>query len=120
MTRQEFIQMHDAAAKKATRRALIVVGCGWAIMLLVILSIKPLSAYIDRISADWTMLPSLYWFKGLVGLMLLALMLALKAVKPPKGILCPNCRNPIVGIPARLTSITGNCSHCGETILSAE
>ncbi|TAK97217.1 MAG: hypothetical protein EPO07_13645 [Verrucomicrobia bacterium] len=119
MTRQEFNEMQAAVLRTESRRALIVVAAGAVVVLAVVLTIKPLLGYIEEHAMDWIGYVKPYGFKGVLGFFVFALTLLVWSVRPPKGVPCPNCHKPIFGIAARLLRITGNCSHCGERILSA-
>ena len=118
MTKQEFIHSNAEAAKKSARRELVVVGIGSVLMIVLCLVGVPLIKKLRESDLyehpEWL---KRCWFEAAFGFLLLLLAFAVGRVRQIYGVICPHCRQLLFGISARLTTMTGNCPHCGERML---
>lgn len=119
MSKQEFIRLDAEAARKSLRRSLVVVGLGWVVGAAIIGGGISLVKHLDQaVFFDRPELLKRYWFEGLFGCLLLALVVAASRVKQIFGVPCPNCDRRLVGISSRLVVMTGNCAYCGEKVFN--
>jgi DNA-directed RNA polymerase subunit RPC12/RpoP len=119
MTKQEFIKLNAEFVRNSRRRSFIVVGLGWAAIIAIIVGGIPLIKHLQQTGFfDRPELLKRYWFEGLFGCLLLALVVAASRVKQIFGVLCPNCGRRLFGISARLVVMIGNCAYCGEKVLN--
>ena len=119
MTKQEFVQLNVESVRKSRRRFLIAVGLGLAVLVAIIVGGIPLIKHLDQAGFfDRPELLKRYWFEGLFGCLLLALVVAASRGKQIFGVPCPNCGRRLIGISARLVVMTGNCAYCGEKVLN--
>jgi hypothetical protein len=118
VTKQEFIQLNTEAVRKYNRRAIIVVGIGWGFIIAMAIGGIPLMKRLRELDLfehpEWL---KRCWFEAAFGVLLLLFAFAVSRVRQIYGVVCPHCRQLLFGISARLTTMTGNCAHCGERML---
>lgn len=114
LTKREFVarvRLHDQRQKKTLLFGMALIGCILLAMALVDYA-KDHGQSVIVLGFDVRDM-----LGGLCVLLILGLMVSVVVLGVlGKGLVCPNCRRPLFGIPAQIAVATGNCGYCGQKV----
>jgi len=117
MTRKSFIERQQAATRESSR-----VNLFWMIIFFGVIIGNALWATSPGNHKSQAWMNTVYTplFIGFVLLQLPLMIWYSKRCTRKFGLLCPSCGKPLTGSTAQIAIATGNCGHCGSSILNAD
>jgi hypothetical protein len=119
VTKDEFIQQEKVALRRETRRLFVWLVLGWGVVIVLafagrgILNAPQVEAVLEQLVTT-----KRHLLIAGMGIGVLALAAALRALRPPESVKCPHCGRSIFGFSARIALLTCNCGFCGERIIA--
>jgi|ERR1700722_16492729 len=119
MTREEFLNLREAARREQQKRELRTLLLAAGVLIVSVPAVAGLGHYIIDHPEGLMRVAQTggrYFLGGMGAGILLLAFLATRVKLSLGGVPCPNCDKPLLGYGVKLALISGNCCHCGNPI----